>query len=309
MFTFNDDKETIKLNVISIIESKTPLSIKKIHFVNEDYTQNKNLIAETSSGNYFIKLYTSGSFEERVFEAKLLNTLNDNECNFTPRIYTDGPLEADGIPIMIFEAIDGESLRPSQLTKEITREVTQNLSYMHTVLNGVHVGEKLRFNPLDFDFTIEFELDKSDKIIALALNILEKAFKDVNESELLRTIIHDDLAPSNVMIDNDGAVWFVDFDDAHPSIRISDIGTTIKEFIIGPTGNVEEKLVQTFVSDYEAVSGTTPLTQTERSLIMPMVLRRSLFMYAYYSQAYRKGRKSLQNNIEYTLIRKLLAYM
>ena len=284
------------------IESITHEAIKEVRPIDEDITQNKNFIVITDSSNYFLKVYSAGSIDERKFELNILNKLHDDGHNFPVEVVAE-PFIVENQPVMLFNALDGSTLDPREpISDEILETLAAQLARMHVSLAAFEAGEKTRFNPLGFEFVDAFQLDTTDEIIMKALSMLRNVFADVNKDELMTTIIHDDLSPHNVMTTQTDELRFIDFDDAHHSYRISDIGTVVKEFIVGPNGSINADKINLFIWHYEAAHNTPPLTDQEKLLITPMILRRALFMYAYYSMIEKERRLYLQSNEEYRII-------
>lgn len=284
------------------VEDITGESVKEVRSINEDATQNKNFIVTTNSNTYFLKVYSEGSIRERTFELNILRKLHDDGHAF-PVQATAKPFVVEGRPVMLFDKINGSTFNPRvSISDEHLLTVARQLAQMHASLSMFKAGDKMRLNALGFEFIDVFNLNTSDVTIKSAIHMLREAFRDVNTDELVTTIIHDDLSPHNVMLSSDGELRFIDFDDAHHSYRISDIGTVIKEFIIGPTGNVDEDRINLFIHHYEATQNTPPLTEQERLLLIPMILRRALFMYAYYSMVEKERHLYLQSGDEYHIV-------
>ena len=284
------------------VETITGEYIKEIRSIDEDATQNKNFIVTTDSNTYFLKAYSEGSIDERTFELNILRKLHNDGHAFPVRAATE-PFVVEDRPVMLFETVNGSTFDPHvSVSTEHLLTVASQLAQMHVSLSTFRVGEKKRFNALGFEFIDVFNLDTSDTIIKKALHMLRKAFADVNTDELLTTIIHDDISPHNVMLSDNGELRFIDFDDAHHSYRISDIGTVVKEFIISPSETIDEDKISLFVHHYEATHNTPPLTEQEKLLLTPMVLRRALFMYAYYSMIEKERHLYLQSDDEYRII-------
>jgi Ser/Thr protein kinase RdoA (MazF antagonist) len=284
------------------VEDITGESVKKIDTIDEDATQNKNFIVTTTSNTYFLKAYSEGSIDERTFELNILRKLYSDGHAF-PVQATAEPFIVEDRPVMLFNTINGSTFDPHvSISNEHLLTVARQLAQMHLSLSTFKAGEKKRFNALGFEFIDVFNLDTTDETVKKALHILRNAFKNVNMDELVTTIIHDDLSPHNVMLSDNGNLRFIDFDDAHRSYRISDIGTVVKEFIVTPSETIDEDKINLFISHYEATHNTPPLTDQEKLLLSPMILRRALFMYAYYSMVEKERHLYLQSDDEYRIV-------
>lgn len=284
------------------VEETTGESVKEIHSIDEDATQNKNFIVTTNLNTYFLKAYSEGSIDERTFELNTLRKLYDDGHVF-PVQTVAGPFVVEDRPVMLFNTVNGCTFNPRvSISEEHLLTVARQLAQMHSSLSTFDAGEKKRFNALGFEFIDVFNLDTSDATIKKAVHMLREAFTDVNTDELITTIIHDDLSPHNVMLSDNGELRFIDFDDAHHSYRISDIGTVVKEFIINPSKTIDKDKISLFIHHYEATHNTPPLTDQEKLLLIPMILRRALFMYAYYSMIEKERRLYLQSDDEYRIV-------
>jgi Ser/Thr protein kinase RdoA (MazF antagonist) len=303
MPTISPDTQAFMNSLLEALKQVSNLDPLSIQPIDADSTQNKNFIINTETSAYFLKVYAKGSIEERIFEARILEKLHNDGYTFSPQPITLQPLIIDTAPVMIFEAIEGTTLDATEpISDDTLTTIASQLARMHTSFAQFDAGEKTRFNALDFEFIEEFHLDTSDPTIAKGLHILKEVFSSVSKDELISTIIHDDLSPHNVMRSPDGALHFIDFDDAHRSYRISDIGTVIKEFIVQPSGIIDTRAIDLFINAYEATENTPQLTDQEKDLIIPMVLRRALFMYAYYSMVEKERRLYLQSHDEYRIV-------
>lgn len=284
------------------VEDVTGESVKEIHSIDEDATQNRNFIVTTNSNSYFLKVYSKGSIDERTFELNILRKLY-NDGHAFPIQATAEPFTIEDKPVMLFDTVNGSTFDPRvSISDEHLQTVARQLAHMHVSLSAIDAGEKKRFNALSFEFIDVFNLDTSDATIKKAVRMLHEAFIDVDTDELITTIIHDDLSPNNVMLSDKGELRFIDFDDAHHSFRISDIGTVVKEFIVSPNETVDVDKISLFIDHYEATPNTPLLTDQEKLLLIPMILRRALFMFAYYSMIEKERHLYLQSDDEYRIV-------
>ncbi|WP_214725397.1 phosphotransferase [Exiguobacterium sp. s143] len=275
--------------------------------INIHETQNKNLIVTTDKGKFFAKIYTSGDLSERKYEAAVLNKLLKEDINCISKIYGIEPLLVNGFPVMLFEAIEGTEVKYLPYDSEMVLNLAGLLSEIHNGLSSFDPGNKKRFNAFGLEFVNVFNLSTNDVIINQALGVLAKCFKEIKFDEMMATIIHDDLSPSNVMQLSETEFVIVDFDDMHQSYRISDIGTVVKEFIIQPTGKVDHDHIQRFLECYENTPETRRLSDQEKELVIVMALKRSVFMYAYYRMIEEERSVYIQSNEEYEVIKIILS--
>lgn len=264
---------------VSAATGRTVTSLKPVG----DYAQNLNYIVSIDSDTYFLKLYSVGSGEEREFEQKVLAHLNNNPATrFVPVAQEPGVFSLYGRPAMLFNVIAGKTLGASDITDEVLVDVARKQAAIHHALHGTVFGVKERFNPLTLDFAAYFNLSPDDEVAKDGLRLLRE-LESVDDAGLITTLIHDDLSPSNIMAGPDGVLHFIDFDDAHYSLRVSDIGTAIKELIL-PTWGYDVSRIDSYLAAYDgALPKSFQLTAAERALLPLMILRRALFMYAYYS--------------------------
>ncbi len=262
-----------------------------------------NLIfsVECRQAKYILKLYPAGSFEERVFELELLCRLSGSDSSTAfPVAALDEVLTIADMPAILFELIRGRSVRPEDITPSFLRKLAAVQAVMHSTLMSANLGHKERFNPLSFDYLEYFNFHTDDQTLLGIVDAMKTQAADLDADGMLETIIHDDLSVDNVLIDSSHSIHIIDFDDAHKSLRISDIGTAVKEFIVDHHG-VNDDSIRKYLEAYTAVNTAAPLSDAELNALPFMIKRRALFMYAYYSsrlekpQARQRAQKQLQS--------------
>jgi Ser/Thr protein kinase RdoA (MazF antagonist) len=106
--------------------------------------------------------------------------------------------------------------------------------------------------------------------VADALDLLAAAVPAM--SRLRRQLIHGDVAPDNVLYDGAEVVAIVDFTPLHAPALFG-LGTALYWYHVHPAGRLETDRIWAGVAAYDE---TRPLTATERTLVVPMLLREAL---------------------------------
>lgn len=286
-----------QIHVVLTERLQRPVTVTPLH--PEAY----NLIfsVECGQAKYILKLYPAGSFEERVFELKLLRKLPGLDASTAfPVAALDEVLHIADMPAILFGLINGRATRPEDITSSFLCKLAAGQAALHSALMDVDLGHKERFNPLRFDYLEYFNFHTDDQALLSLVEEMKTEAGSLDASSMVETIIHDDLSIDNVLVDSNHDLHIIDFDDAHKSLRISDIGTAIKEFIIDH-GGINEGIIQKYLADYSAANPTAPLSDSELEALPFMIKRRALFMYAYYSsrldkpQARQRAVKQLQS--------------
>ncbi len=92
--------------------------------------------------------------------------------------------------------------------------------------------------------------------------------------ELPHVVVHGDLNPGNVVVDEDGTVrGLIDFDFAHESERVYDVGTLLDEFARpGDDAPLDASRIAPLLAAYAQAA---PLAPAERTLVPEAMLRRA----------------------------------
>lgn len=190
-----------------------------------------NYILETSTGKYCVKIFSEErkdkdckNYIDRIELAEL------TDIN-TPKLYkingeSECIIEVEDVKyrLCLFEYINGNSffdLGTSPNEDEIKEIVRQMANIHKQQLNSGFIYDKWAI----VNFIEEFEdkkqyLNEQDykKINELLIN-----FKKVDIKKLPYAFIHGDIIKSNVMKDNDGKIWIIDFGSSNYSPRIVDL--------------------------------------------------------------------------------------
>ena len=190
-----------------------------------------NYILETSTGKYCVKIFSEErkdkdckNYIDRIELAEL------TDIN-TPKLYkingeSEYIIEVEDVKyrLCLFDYINGNSffdLGTSPNEDEIKEIVRQMANIHKQQLNSGVIYDKWAI----VNFIEEFEdkkqyLNEQDykKINELLIN-----FKKVDIKKLPYAFIHGDIIKSNVMKDNDGKIWIIDFGSSNYSPRIVDL--------------------------------------------------------------------------------------
>lgn len=225
-----------------------------------------NYILETSTGKYCVKIFSEErkdkdckNYIDRIELAEL------TDIN-TPKLYkingeSECIIEVKDVKyrLCLFEYINGNSffdLGTSPNEDEIKEIVRQMANIHKQQLNSGFIYDKWAI----VNFIEEFEdkkqyLNEQDykKINELLIN-----FKKVDIKKLPYAFIHGDIIKSNVMKDNDGKIWIIDFGSSNYSPRIVDLAVSSSDLCLSSEGIKKTKRkIKILLKEYDKYNKLT----------------------------------------------------
>lgn len=201
-----------------------------------------NFILITDKGKFCIKVFN----KERTFEdvkkyidrIRLANTLEIN----TPKVYKHNKdilceIELDGVNfrLCVFEYVNGKSFY--DLNEIPNEKEIKNIIYQMAHIHNAKLESKFIYDKWTItNFVKEYEekgkyLDSKYNEIFLSLL---KRLKDVKLDNLPTSFVHGDIISSNVMKDNNGKLWIIDFAVSNYLPRIVDLAVTSCNLCLNP---------------------------------------------------------------------------
>ena len=225
-----------------------------------------NYILETTKGKYCIKIFNKERTDEDCKNyIDRIELASKTDIN-TPRLYkanneSECIVEVDGIKyrLCVFEYINGSSFFDLGIipNEDEIKEIIRQMAIIHKQqLNSEFIYDKWAI----VNFIEEFEdkktyLNEDDhKKLSDVLN----KFKNIDMKNLPHAFTHGDIISTNVMKDNNGKLWIIDFAVSNYLPRIVDLAVSSCNLCLNPD-NIEETKRKTnmILREYEKYNKLT----------------------------------------------------
>ena len=234
--------------------------------------ENVNVLLETKTGRYHLKLYIQENSERRnfiLYELLLMRHLIENAIE-VPRVVrtSDGApyTEYRGRICTICSAIDGSE--EYILDRDSVGQVGELLGRFH----GVSKGYRGRYGSVRGKFTPRIlHADLLRDYLVLCGNDELKA-RIIDRSRFIRKLrygklpagaIHGDVDPQNFLFKDGELKAMIDFGDSLPGPLIIDVARGVYEFCLSSGLAFNRELFEAFVGRYDR---RRPLTEGERNM-------------------------------------------
>ncbi|MEU8253500.1 phosphotransferase [Micromonospora inaquosa] len=222
---------------------------------------NTNVRVDCTDRPYLLRVYQAErSSDEIEFELSALRRLSAAGFPVQRPIDTVGgrPTALDERLYTILTFVEGEVMDEADLSPAIGQQMGRILGDMQNALEGfVPVGRKAR---CDVDFI--------DNLVQESVTILEaraegsfaeriatawqRAREPFVKDDLPLGLVHADLYPGNVIMQNDTVVGVIDFDDAYYGTQFFDVAIAAMEFAFRGDVDLDVETVRGFMSAYES---------------------------------------------------------
>ncbi len=193
-----------------------------------------NFILTTDNGKYCVKIFnkerTSLDVKMYIDRIELANTLDIN----TPKVYKCNndilcEISLDNITfrLCVFEYVDGKSFY--DLKENPTKKEIQNIIFQMAKIHEAKLELNFIYDKWAIINYIKEYKEKGKYLNDKYKEIFEslyKRLKDINLNDLPLSFVHGDIISSNVMKDNNGKLWIIDFAVSNYLPRIVDLAVT-----------------------------------------------------------------------------------
>jgi len=258
----NADLSTISKRICNMYNLGDYISDTIITVGYEDF----NYILETTTGKYCVKIFhkerTDEDCRNYIDRIELAASIDIN----TPKLYktnnkSECIIEVDGVKyrLCLFEYINGNSFFDLGIipSEDEIKEIIRQMANVHKQkLNSKFIYDKWAI----VNFMKEFEdkkqyLSESDYI---RLNELLIQFKNVDMGKLSYAFTHGDIISTNVMKDNNGKLWIIDFAVSNYLPRIVDLAVSSCNLCLNPDSIKETRSkTKMILKEYEKYSKLT----------------------------------------------------
>ena len=218
---------------IKFIEEKYKIKILKIKNIDNGIL-NSNFYIETKNKKYILRIYEAN---RTVDEEKQELILLDKIAGFIPVSKAIKNIDNEYISIFtnkkfaLFEYINGNSI--TKIDTHIVREIAMYLGKLHSFSKEISFEEYNRKTRIDFNFYYN-EIKKSEINFRFKNELLNLAneINDFDFSTLPSGIIHGDIFPDNVLLDEYNNIKVIfDFNESYYAPFIFDIAIVINFWI------------------------------------------------------------------------------
>lgn len=218
---------------IKFIEEKYKIKILKIKNIDNGIL-NSNFYIETKNKKYILRIYEAN---RTVDEEKQELILLDKIAGFIPVSKAIKNIDNEYISIFtnkkfaLFEYINGNSI--TKIDTHIVREIAMYLGKLHSFSKEISFEEYNRKTRIDFNFYYN-EIKKSEINFRFKNELLNLAneINDFDFSTLPSGIIHGDIFPDNVLLDEYNNIKVIfDFNESYYAPFIFDIAIIINFWI------------------------------------------------------------------------------
>lgn len=218
---------------IKFIEEKYKIKILEIKNIGNGIL-NSNFYIETKNKKYILRIYEAN---RTVDEEKQELILLDKIAGFIPVSKAIKNIDNEYISIFtnkkfaLFEYINGNSI--TKIDTHIVREIAMYLGKLHSFSKEISFEEYNRKTRIDFSFYYN-EIKKSEINFRFKNELLNLAneINDFDFSTLPSGIIHGDIFPDNVLLDEYNNIKVIfDFNESYYAPFIFDIAIVINFWI------------------------------------------------------------------------------
>lgn len=261
-----------------------------------------NIILDTDKDKFFIKIFASSRSDEECKQyVQIMELVYKNKINY-PFLYKSAqghyyvlPIEGTKVRLVVQQFIDGKNFielgtKPTEKEKEFIVRQT-------TIINKLNFKPKPVYDSWAIvNFANEFKKKSSylSENFRKELEKLLKEFTKVNIGKLPHCFVHGDIITSNIMRDNNGKIYILDFAVSNYYPRIVELASLICFNFFDP--DLPKSLKEAFNFTLKTYQNITRLEKSELD-ILPLFIEASFAMYlirANYEKAMNK-RESEEN--------------
>lgn len=237
-----------------------------------------NIVTQTSKDTYLVKALAD--FRDNDDKRRYSNIIQEvNKAGVAhPKLYSSNqdflhPISIDGLKVYLFvmQYIKGKSFY--DLKTKPNKEELKFLTKQAALINRINLKPKYVYDSWAVvNFIKEYEkikehLNKEDLNLIKPLN---KKFKEIDLDKLPHSFVHGDIIDTNVIKDENGNLWIIDFSVSNYYPRIQELAVLLCDLAF------DQKKLDTFENNYDLVLAEyqkeTKITKKEIE-VLPTYLR------------------------------------
>ncbi len=258
----NTDLSTVSKHICNMYNLGEYVSDTIITVGYEDF----NYILKTTTGKYCVKIFhkerTDTDCKNYIERIELAEKTEIN----TPKLYkvnneSECVIEIENIKyrLCVFQYINGNSFFDLGIipSEEEIKEIIRQMAIIHNQkLDSEFIYDKWAI----INFAQEFE-DKKQHLSEndyTRLNELIVKFKNIDMQKLPHAFTHGDIISTNVMKDNNGKLWIIDFAVSNYLPRIIDLAVSSCNLCLNPNDTEDTKnKIRMILNEYEKYNKLT----------------------------------------------------
>jgi Ser/Thr protein kinase RdoA (MazF antagonist) len=260
-----------------------------------------NYVLITNNGKWFVKILYKGRGDAEVnaYLDRLL-AVNESEISSPKLLKVNNnflyKLEFKNIiyKILVFEYIDGNNI--FELGTILNEEEIKYLAKQIKLIHQIDIKPNFIYDSWAINNFLN-EYDKKCSFIPLEfknqINGLYNIYKGINFSKLSYAFVHGDIMNTNIMKDNNGKLWLVDFAVSNYLPRIQDLAVVACNICVVDDKEESYQRIKALIKEY---TKEYPLTDYEKEIFKTLfdISNAMFLMQASYQ-------KSIGNNSKETL--------
>lgn len=248
---------------------------------------NCNFRIDTNDGQFLFRVYQISSPEEVAFEVSVLKHLSAYDYPVQRPILTsrgDSHVMHNGKPIVLLSFIPGQIL--TEVTPKIMHRLGVLMSELHLNLASFPSSvNRKQWEPKD----IKQYIHEGHSIVRSRpmpdaermMDYITQEFSTINFAfDLPVGLTHQDVKPSNIVVNEAGSLHIIDFDAMYHSVLLYDLCTPII-WMCFPNEKFDISLLQAFIEGYQSKREFTEDEKTHFFGALRFRLLREAFVWPY----------------------------
>jgi len=225
-----------------------------------------NFILETSKGKYFVKIFSDfRTLEDCKRYIEIMEKANEKGVK-VPKFYKSKKEHLKIINInnvelrlCVMEFINGKTIY--ELEKQLDNKEIKFIAHQTALINSIKLKPKLIYDEWAITNLLS-EFEKKRKFLSEEdLRLIEpliKEFKDLEIEKLPHCFVHGDITETNIMKDNKGDLWIIDFSVSNYYPRIQELAVLACNLFFDEKNKENtEKNLKTALEEYQKVISLT----------------------------------------------------
>ncbi len=235
------------------------IGIYQDHQVIEKGYEDLNVELETSKGKFLVKIFNSrrSDVECRKY-VEVMNTAIDSGVKHPELYHYNGEslYTYQNTHLCVMDFIKGSTVEEERLDKDDIRFLGEQAALINSLDIEPHENHDSWAIP---NFPDKFEKTRkylSEKELEVLESLLEE-FNDIDFESLPHCFVHGDIRETNVMRDDNGELWVLDFSVSGIYPRIQELAVIASSILLDENRNKTQENIETLIEEYRSNTGLT----------------------------------------------------